>query len=123
MATRLGPKNLSESLGPRERIVRAGGGVVSLGALSLVWGLVRAADTGWSEAMTLGALAVGVISLSAFLAWEARATDPMLPLRLFRSRPFLGANATAFLMIGSVSASVFLVSQYFPLGLCSPPFP
>src|SRR5439155_1746246 len=48
---------------------------------------------------------------------EARATDPMLPLRLFRSRPFLGANATAFLMIGSVSASVFLVAQYFQLGL------
>jgi len=80
-------------------------------------GLVRAADTGWSEAMTLGALAVGVISLSAFLAWEARATDPMLPLRLFRSRPFLGANATGFLMIGSLSASVFLVAQYFQSGL------
>src|SRR2546425_12979653 len=67
--------------------------------------------------MTLGALAVGVISLSAFLAWEARATDPMLPLRLFRSRPFLGANATGFLMIGSLSASVLLVAQYFQLGL------
>src|SRR5207244_7053368 len=78
---------------------------------------VLAADTGWTEAMTLGALAVGVISLSAFLAWEARATDPMLPLRLFRSRPFLGANATGFLMIGTLSASVFLVAQYFQLGL------
>ena len=67
--------------------------------------------------MTLGALAVGVISLSAFLAWEARATDPMLPLRLFRSRPFLGANANGFLMIGTLSASAFLVAPYFQLGL------
>src|SRR5229473_2609201 len=117
IATMLVRQKLSESFGPRTRIDLAGVGLVSLGALSLVWGLVRAADTGWSETMTLGALAVGVISLSAFLAWEARAKDPMLPLRLFRSRPFLGANATGFLMIGSVSASVFLVAQYFQLGL------
>src|SRR6266436_6249525 len=117
IATMLVRQKLSESFGPRTRMDLAGVGLVSLGALSLVWGLVRAADTGWSETMTLGALAVGVISLSAFLAWEARATDPMLPLRLFRSRPFLGANATGFLMIGSLSASVFLVAQYFQLGL------
>src|SRR5258707_1254518 len=117
MATMLVRQKLSESFGPRTRIDLAGVGLVSLGALSLVWGLVRAADTGWTEAMTLGALAVGAISLSAFLAWEARATDPMLPLRLFRSRPFLGANATGFLMIGALSASVFLVAQYFQLGL------
>ena len=117
MATLLVPQKLSESFGPRTRIDLAGVGLVSLGALSLVWGLVRAADTGWTEAMTLGALAVGVISLSAFLAWEARATDPMLPLGLFRSRPFLGANATGFLMIGALSASAFLVAQYFQLGL------
>jgi len=117
IATMLVPQKLSESFGPRTRIDLAGVGLVSLGALSLVWGLVRAADTGWTEAMTLGALAVGVISLSAFLAWEARATDPMLPLRLFRSRPFLGANATGFLMIGTLSASAFLVAQYFQLGL------
>ncbi len=111
------PQKLSESFGPRTRIDLAGVGLVSLGALSLVWGLVRAADSGWSEAMTLGALVVGVSFLGAFLAWEARATDPMLPLRLFRSRPFLAANATGFLMIGSVSATAFLVAQYFQLGL------
>src|SRR5204862_5165886 len=106
IATLLVPHKLSESCGPRTRIDLAGVGLVSLGALSLVWGLVRAADTGWSEAMTRGALAVGVISLSAFLAWEARATDPMLPFRVFRSRPFLGAHATGFLLIGSLSSSV-----------------
>src|SRR3989449_7645940 len=117
IATMLVRQKLSESFGPRTRIDLAGVGLVSLGALSLVWGLVRAADTGWTEAMTLGALAVGVISLSAFLAWEARATDPMLPLRLFRSRPFLGANVTGFLMIGTLSASAFLVAQYFQLCL------
>src|SRR5258705_11463160 len=117
IATLLVPQRPSESFGPRTRMALVGVGLVSWGALSLVWGLVRAAATGWTEDMTLGALAVGVISLSAFLAWEARAKDPMLPLRLFRSRPFLGANATAFLMIGSVSASAFLVANYFQLGL------
>src|SRR5260370_999738 len=117
IAALLVPQKLSESFGPRARIDLAGVGLVSLGALSLVWGLVRAADTGWTEAMTLGALAVGVIPPSAFLAWAARAKGRMLPLRLFRSRRFLGANATGFLMIGTLSASVFLVAQYFQLGL------
>src|SRR5260370_21763196 len=117
MATRLGPKNLSESLGPRTRIARAGAGLVSLGALSLVWGLVRAADTGWTEAMTLGALAVCVISLSAFLAGEARAPDPMLPLRLFWSPPFFGADSTGFFVIAKLPSSDFLLAPYFQFGL------
>jgi len=63
--------------------------------LSLVWGLVRAADTGWTEAMTLGALAVGVISLSAFLAWR-RGDGPDAAFEALSVPAFLGANATAF---------------------------
>src|SRR5439155_23155011 len=64
-----GPK-LSESFGPRTRIDLAGVGLVSLGALSPVWGLVRAAGSGWTEGMTLGARRCGVVSLGAALAWE-----------------------------------------------------
>src|SRR5260221_5543277 len=63
IATMLVRQKLSESFGPRTRMDLAGVGLVSLGALSLVWGLGRAADTGWSAAMTLGALALWVISL------------------------------------------------------------
>src|SRR5260370_33556809 len=60
IATMLVRQKLSESFGPRTRIELAGVGLVSLGALALGWGLVRAADTGCNGAMTLRALARGV---------------------------------------------------------------
>jgi MFS family permease len=82
-----------------------------------VWGLVRAGDVGWGSAETLVALVLGLLLLIGFVAWEGRAPEPMLPLRLFRSRSFAAANATSFLMVGALFGAVFLASQYFQLAL------
>jgi MFS family permease len=60
---------------------------------------------------------VGLVLIAAFLAWERRATDPMLPLRLFASRGFAAANATGFLMAGAIFSAAFLISQYFQFAL------
>jgi MFS family permease len=56
--------------------------------------------------------------LVGFVAWERRAPEPMLPLRLFGNRTFTAANATGFLMTGSIFSAAFLVSQFlqFVLG-------
>ena len=51
--------------------------------------------------------------LAGFFAWERRAPEPMLPLRLLRVRAFAAGNATAFLMTGSIFAAGFFVAQYF----------
>jgi EmrB/QacA subfamily drug resistance transporter len=108
---------LEESHGPTTRLDLPAVGLVSGGALGLVWGLVRAGDVGWGSAQTLVTLCLGLALLVGFVAWEGRAPEPMLPLRLFRSRTFAAANATGFLMVGALFGAVFLASQYFQLAL------
>ena len=51
--------------------------------------------------------------MAGFVAWELRAPEPMLPVRLFRSPTFSAAIATGFLMIAALLGAAFLASQYF----------
>jgi MFS family permease len=51
--------------------------------------------------------------LAGFVAWEARSGEPMLPLRLFRSRTFSAANVVAMLMSFGMFGSIFLLAQFF----------
>ena len=74
---------------------------------------MRANQVGWTSPEVVATLGLGVLLLAGFVAWERRAPEPMLPLRLFRSRSFAAANATAFLMVAALSAAAFLASQYF----------
>jgi hypothetical protein len=60
-------------------------------------------------------LSLGALLLGAFVLWERRAREPMLPLRLFRIPAFAAGNATAFLMIGALFSAAFLVSPRSPL--------
>jgi len=60
----------------------------------------------------MSALAAGVVCAAAFVAWELRAAQPMVPMRLFRSRPFSAGNAAAFLLFGSLYGAVFFVAQF-----------
>jgi EmrB/QacA subfamily drug resistance transporter len=108
---------LPESHGPQARLDLPGVALISAGVLGLVWGLVRASQSGWSSPEVITALAVGVALLAGFLGWEARVPEPMLPLRLLRIRAFAAGNATAFLMTGSTFAAGFFVAQYFQFAL------
>jgi EmrB/QacA subfamily drug resistance transporter len=91
--------------------------LLTAGASALVWGLVRASASGWGAAGTIGALVSGALLVAGFVVWEGRARAPMLPLRLFATRDFAAANATALLMMGSLSGAVFLIAQYCQLVL------
>jgi EmrB/QacA subfamily drug resistance transporter len=117
VATILSVVFLAESHGPATRLDLPAVGLVSGGAIGIVWGLVRASDVGWGSTQTLVALGLGLLLLVGFVAWERRATEPMLPLRLFRSRSFTAANATGFLMVATLTGAAFLAAQYFQLGL------
>src|SRR5713226_1234256 len=79
---------LSETRGPATRLDLIAVALVGGGATGIVWGLIRAGDIGWTATEVLATLVVGLALLAAFTVWEARATEPMLPLRLFRSRAF-----------------------------------
>jgi EmrB/QacA subfamily drug resistance transporter len=90
--------------------------LVTGGIVAIVWALVRADQAGWASAEIVSCLAGGAVLLLAFAAWEQRVSEPMLPLRLFRSRAFTAGNATTFLMTGAIFAAGFLVTQEFQLG-------
>ena len=117
VATLLARVLLSESHGPTTRLDLSAAALMSAGAIAIIWGLIRAGDVGWGSGQVIVSLVVGVVLITGFLAWERRATHPMLPLRLFASRGFAAANVTAFLMSGAISAAAFLISQYFQFGL------
>jgi EmrB/QacA subfamily drug resistance transporter len=109
----LSVRRLAESRGPATRLDLPAVALVSGGAAGILWALVRANQVGWGSPEIIATLTLGAGLLAGFVAWERRAPAPMLPLRLFRSRSFTAANATAFLMIAAVTAAAFLAAQYF----------
>jgi len=106
-------RSLTESHGPNTRLDLRGVGLGAAGLLALVFALVRANALGWTSAPILAGLIGGALLLTAFLVWEARAPEPMLPLRFFRSRTFSATNAVSFAMFFGVFGSIFFLSQYF----------
>jgi EmrB/QacA subfamily drug resistance transporter len=112
---------LPESRGPRSRLDGPALVLVSGAAVALIWGLVEAAQDGWGSPKILASLAGGVCLLAAFLAWEARADEPMIPLSMFRSTTFSAAVGTSFFMTASVFSAAFLTSQFFQLALGNSP--
>jgi EmrB/QacA subfamily drug resistance transporter len=120
-AALLSRARLAESRGPRVRLDLPGLGLLSGGAIALVWALVRSGAAGWGSPEVLAALAAGSALLAAFVRWERHAETPLLPPTLFESRTFSAANATAFLMTAAIMGAAFLVTQYFQITLGESP--
>jgi EmrB/QacA subfamily drug resistance transporter len=106
---------LPDSYGAQERLDPLGVTLVTGGVVAIVWALVRANQAGWASAEIVSCLVGGAVLLVAFAAWEQRVSEPMVPLRLFRSRAFAAGNATTFLMTGAIFGAGFLVTQEFQL--------
>ena len=104
---------LRESRGAPRSMDPVGLVLVSAGLFALVFSLVRASSHGWTSASQLGGLVGGAVLIVAFLVWESRTAQPMLPLELFRSRGFSAVNGASLLMSLGMFGSVFLVAQYF----------
>jgi EmrB/QacA subfamily drug resistance transporter len=89
------------------------GAVLStLGMTALVYGIVRSAMVGWSDPFTLGSVVCGVLLLAIFITHEARANQPILPLRLFTHRVRAGAYAARMLFLGGMIGFWFFTTQY-----------
>ncbi|HVP01662.1 MAG TPA: DHA2 family efflux MFS transporter permease subunit [Solirubrobacteraceae bacterium] len=104
---------LAESRGPGSRLDLRGVALAGAGLLALVFGIVRSSALGWTSPTVLASLGLGVALLAAFLVWEARAAEPMLPLRFFSSRTFSATNGVSFAMYFGVFGSIFFLAQYF----------
>jgi EmrB/QacA subfamily drug resistance transporter len=108
---------MDESHGPDAALDLPGLALVTGGALGLVWGLVRGNLAGWDAPEVILSLTLGAALTTAFVAWEARAPAPMLPLRLFRSRRFSAGNAASFFTLASLFGCVFFYSQLLQVTL------
>jgi EmrB/QacA subfamily drug resistance transporter len=111
----LGLRLLSETHGAPERLDLRGVTLVTAGVVALVWALTRANDVGWASAEIVGSLAAGSLLLAAFVWWEHRAAEPMVPLRLFASREFAIGNLTTYFLHGATFAAAFFITQEFQL--------
>ncbi|MDX2138177.1 MAG: MFS transporter [Chloroflexota bacterium] len=82
--------------------------LATLGLAGITYGFTEAPSQGWTQPVVLIALVGGIAALVAFVIVEARSREPMMPLRLFRSRTFSGTNLlTLFLYAGLTLVSVF----------------
>jgi EmrB/QacA subfamily drug resistance transporter len=89
------------------------GAVLIVGALMLgVYTIVEAGDRGWGSAATLGLGAVALGLLAAFVAREATARQPLIPLRIFRSRTVSVANLIQVLVVAGLFGMFFLGALY-----------
>jgi EmrB/QacA subfamily drug resistance transporter len=87
------------------------------GALGLVWALVRANGLGWASPEIVMALVAGAVLTGAFIGWELRAAQPMVPLRLFRSRAYSAGNAACLCVFAVLFGLVFFMAQFLQSGL------
>jgi EmrB/QacA subfamily drug resistance transporter len=110
----LAPRIVPESRldGARRRFDPLGAVTVTGALLLLVYTISTAPQAGWGSARTVTLLAVSAALLLAFVAIEARAAAPLMPLRIFRLRTVAVANAVGLLLGGSFFGFIFIGTLY-----------
>jgi EmrB/QacA subfamily drug resistance transporter len=108
--------------GATGRIDVAGAVLATVGLMGLCFGLIEGPVLGFTSPLVLAALAAGVAGLVLFVVVEARVPHPLLPLGLFRSRQFSGANLVTLVVYAALGGALFLlpielqqVAGYTPL--------
>ncbi len=108
-ALALTPVLLTESRDTFVKTFDAVGAVLVTGGLvTLVYAITQANDYGWASTETIGLFAGAIALLAAFVGWEARAKEPLMPFSIFRIRTVSAANI-AGLILGTVTFSMFLM--------------
>ncbi|NJO39934.1 MAG: MFS transporter [Cyanobacteria bacterium CRU_2_1] len=87
--------------------------LATLGLGTIVYGLIESSHLGLTHSLVLTALGVGIVSLLLFLRVEATTRSPMMPLSLFRSQTFSGANLLTLLLYAALGGVLF----FFPFNL------
>ncbi|WP_445269380.1 DHA2 family efflux MFS transporter permease subunit [Streptomyces sp. DSM 41634] len=103
---------LAESTAPGARLDVPGTLLISGGLFGIVYALVNANSEGWTSATVLTGLIVGAALVGGFIHHGFTHANPMLPMRLFQNRGFLGINIASLLMFLGMFGSIFLLSQF-----------
>jgi EmrB/QacA subfamily drug resistance transporter len=89
-----------------------GFGTLTAALISLVYGLIRASETAWSDSGVIICFCIGAVLLAVFIGVEGRSTHPMFDLSLFRTPTFVGGSVAAFAMNGSLFAMLLYLVLY-----------
>jgi EmrB/QacA subfamily drug resistance transporter len=104
---------LPESKDPTPRRPDVIGGVLSTaGLVAFVYGVIEVPKRGWDDALVIGSLLLGVLLLTAFVAWERRASQPMIDLGLFGRPRFLWGTVAGTVASFALFGLLFVVPQY-----------
>ncbi len=115
IATAILTKRLVESqegIGLREGADLPGAAVLTTGLMLGVYTILQAGEQGWGSTETLVLGAVSLALVAAFVVRQARIANPLMPLRLFRSRNVAGANVVMALLIAGMFSMFFLGALY-----------
>ena len=82
------------------------------GTVSLVYGFIHASASGWTDLQTLGAFAAAVILLTSFVVVELRASQPIMPLRLFADRNRASGYLNMMLLPAAMFGMFFFLTQF-----------
>jgi EmrB/QacA subfamily drug resistance transporter len=86
-----------------------GAALAAVGLGGVVFGLLESSKAGLGDPLVAGALVIGAVSLVAFVVVEGRRREPMMPLSLFRSRDFTGANLFTLLFYFALGGTFFFL--------------
>jgi len=102
-----------DSRDPAASRVDVPGFVLSIvGLATLLWGIIEGPNEGWASGEVLGAFAVGLVLLIAFLAWEAHTDSPMLDVDFFRRPRFSAASGAITFTFMALMGMIFILTQY-----------
>jgi EmrB/QacA subfamily drug resistance transporter len=103
-------RHVPESRDPDARKLDVpGAALATLGLGGVVYGLITSAEAGFDNIRVVAALVLGVGCLVFFVVWESRTEEPMLPLGMFRSRNFSGANVLTLLLYAGLGGALYFL--------------
>ncbi len=109
----LAPVLLAESRDAHVQRFDAMGAILVTSGLSvLVLAITKGHDWGWGSGRTIGVFAVAALLLVAFLAWESRAEEPLMPFSIFRHQTLAAANIAGFILGTALFAMFLMLTLY-----------
>ena len=110
----LGHFFVPESRDPNAPRIDVPGAVLSIVGLgSLLFGIIEGPSVGWTAPSVLAAFTIGIVVMSAFIAWERHTPTPMLDMAFFKNPRFSAANSSITLTFFALFGSMFLLTQYW----------
>lgn len=110
--TPLALTKLVESHGQNLKVDGLGILLIATFSFAAIWGLMRGTEIGWTQIEVVAVLGAALVLAVAFVLWQRRATNALIPPRLFASKGFSAALVAAFCLYGSLYATLFFIIQF-----------